>query len=161
MDLVQYGEFYNEAMMGMDSLFEDMKDALKSFNKKNYPGYFEHIMKKYGKVFICIEEVYNYEKDKEKWLNKLAERFVGYAEELVNSKKWKFQKNNTLIDCNMFVVSYVLPAINEFEGNMSAPFAQKMADCWNKKFGTQMEVGTYDRIFNGFSTTILGIKFGK
>ena len=35
MDLVQYGEFYNEAMMGMDSLFEDMKDALKSFNKKN------------------------------------------------------------------------------------------------------------------------------
>ena len=161
MDLVQYGQFYNEAMMGMDTLFEDMKEALKSFNKKNYPGYFEHMMKKYGKVFICIEEVYNYEKDKEKWLNKLAERFVNCAEELVNSKKWKFQRENTLIDCNMFVVSYVLPTVNQFEGNMSAPFAQTLANCWNEKFGTQMKVGDYDRILNGFSTSILGIKFGK
>ena len=161
MDLVQYGQLYNEAMMGMDTLFDHMKDSLKNFNKKNYPGYFEHITKKYGNVFLCIEEVYNYEKDKEKWLNKLAERFVGHAEELVNSKKWKFQRENTLIDCNMFVVSYVLPAVNAYEGNMAEPFARKLADCWNEKFGTQMEVGDYDRILNGFSTSILGIKFGK
>lgn len=161
MDLVQYGQLYNEAMTGMDTLFDDMKDSMKNFNKKNYPGYFEHMMKKYGKVFLCIEEVYNYEKDKEKWLNKLAERFVGHAEELVNAKKWKFQRENALIDCNMFVVSYVLPAVNAYEGNMSEVFAQKLADCWNEKFGTQMEVGDYDRILNGFSTTILGIKIGK
>lgn len=161
MDLVQYGQLYNEAMMGMDTLFDDMKDSMKSFNKKKYPGYFENMMKKYGKVFICIEEVYNYEENKEKWLNKLAERFVNYAEELIMSKKWKHQRENALIDCNMFVVSYVIPAIVEYKGNMSEPFAQTLVDCWNEKFGTQMEVGNYDQIFNGFSTTILGIKFGK
>lgn len=164
MDLVQYGQLYNEAMMGMDTLFDDMKESMKNFNKKNYPGYFEHMMKKYGKVFICIEEVYNYEENdekKEKWLRKLAERFIGYADELISSKKWKFKRENTLIDCNMFVVSYVLPAVNEFEGNMSEPFAQMLADCWNEKFGTQMEVGDYERIYNGFSTSIFGIKFGK
>lgn len=161
MDLVQYGQYYNDAMSGMDSMFDDMKESLKNFNKKNYPGYFENMMKKYGKVFLCIEAVYDHEENKEKWLQKLADRFVNHAEELVNSKKWKFQRENTLIDCNMFVVSYVLPAVNEFEGNMSAPFAQMLADCWNEKFGTQMEVGSYDRIFNGFSTSILGIKFGK
>ena len=161
MDLIQYGQLYNEAMLGMDTLFEDMKEALKSFNKKNYPGYFESMMKKYGRVFYCIEEVYCCEEDKEKWLGKLAERFTGFAEELINSKKWKFQRENTLIDCNMFVVSYVLPAVNEFEGTMSAAFAQTLADSWNAKFGTQMQVGSYDRIFNGFSSSILGIKFGK
>ena len=161
MDLIQYGQLYNEAMLGMNTLFEDMKEALKSFNKKNYPGYFESMMKKYGRVFCCIEEVYCYEKDKENWLGKLAERFTGSAEELINSKKWKFQRENILIDCNMFVVSYVLPAVNEFEGTMSAAFAQTLADCWNAKFGTQMQVGSYDKIFNGFSSGILGIKFGK
>ena len=161
MDLVQYGQYYNDAMLGMDNMFDDMRDSLKNFNKKNYPGYFENMMKKYGKVFLCIEAVYDHEENKEKWLQKLAERFVSHAEELVNSKKWKFQRENLLIDCNMFVVSYVLPAVNAFEGNMAAPFAQKLADCWNEKFGTQMEVGDYERILNGFSTTILGIKIGK
>lgn len=164
MDLVQYGQYYNDAMAGMDALFEDMKDSMKNFNKKSYPGYFENMMKKYGKVFLCIEAVYDHEdteEKKEKFLRKLADRFIGYAEEMVSSKKWKFQKQSTLIDCNMFVVSYVLPAINGFEGNMAKPFAQILCDNWNEKFGTNMEVGDYDRIYNGFSTSIFGIKIGK
>ena len=121
-------------------------------------------MKKYGKVFLCIEAVYDHEdteEKKEKFLRKLTDRFIGYAEEMVNSKKWIFQKQSTLIDCNMFVVSYVLPAINGFEGNMAKPFAQILCDNWNEKFGTNMEVGDYDRIYNGFSTSIFGIKIGK
>lgn len=161
MDLVQYGQYYNDAMSGMDTLFDDMKDSMKSFNKKNYPGVFENMMNKYGKVFICIEEVYNYEDNKEKWLKKLAERFVNYAQNMIQSQKWKFKRENMLIDCNMFVVGYVIPAILEFEGNMSEPFAQTIVDCWNETFGTQMECGNYERIFNGFSTSIFGIKFGK
>ena len=35
MDVVLYGQLYNEAMMGMDTLFDDMKDSLKNFSKKN------------------------------------------------------------------------------------------------------------------------------
>ena len=48
MDLIQYGQYYNDAMTGMDTMFDDMKDSMKHFNKKNYPGYFENMMKKYG-----------------------------------------------------------------------------------------------------------------
>lgn len=161
MDLVQYGQFYNDAMAGMDAVFEDMKGSLKSFNKKNYPSCFENMMKKYGKVFSCIEAVYDHEENKEKWLNKLADRFIGYAEEMIASKKWKFQRESLLIDCNMFLVAYVLPAIMEYQGNMSEPFANTLVQKWNDKFGTRMEVGNYERIYNGFSTSILGIKFGK
>ena len=58
MDLIQYGQYYNDAMTGMDSMFDDMKESMKNFNKKNYPGYFENMMKKYGKVFLCIGDVY-------------------------------------------------------------------------------------------------------
>lgn len=161
MDLMQYGQLYNEAMMGMDTLFEDMKDSLKNFSKKNYPNVFEGMMKKYGKVLLCVEEIYDYEEDKEAWVNKLAERFVGYAEEMINSQKWKFQRENMKIDCNMFVVSYVIPLILEYKGKMSEPFAEAVKDHWNEAFGTQMECGSYDRIFSGFKTSILGIPLGK
>ena len=37
MDLIQYGQYYNDAMTGMDTMFDDMKDSMKNFNKKNYP----------------------------------------------------------------------------------------------------------------------------
>ena len=161
MDLIQYGQLYNDAMAGMDTLFEDMKASMKHFNKKKYPGFFENMMKKYGKVFICIEEVYNYESNKEKWLNKLAERFVGYAQGMIQSESKKFKRNNMQIDCNIFVVSYVVPAILEYKGNMSEPFAQTLLDCWNETFGTQMQGGDYETILGGFNTTIFGINFGK
>ena len=161
MDLIQYGQLYNDAMAGMDTLFEDMKESMKHFNKKKYPGFFENMMKKYGKVFICIEEVYNYESNKEKWLNKLAERFVGYAQGMIQSESKKFKRNNMQIDCNIFVVSYVVPAILEYKGNMSEPFAQILLDCWNETFGTQMQGGDYETILGGFNTTIFGINFGK
>ena len=161
MDLIQYGQLYNDAMAGMDTLFDDMKESMKSFNKKKYPGFFENMMKKYGKVFICIEEVYNYESNKEKWLNKLAERFVGYAQNMIQSEKRKFKRDNMQIDCNIFVVSYVVPAILEYKGNMSEPFAQVLLDCWNETFGTQMQGGDYETILGGFNTSIFGINFGK
>lgn len=161
MDLIQYGQLYNDAMAGMDTLFEDMKESMKHFNKKKYPGFFENVMKKNGKVFLCIEEVYNYEKDKEKWLNKLAERFVNYAQQMIQSEKRKFKRENMQIDCNIFVVSYVVPAILEYKGNMSEPFAEKLLDVWNEAFGTQMQGGDYETILGGFNTSIFGINFGK
>ena len=161
MDLIQYGQLYNDAMAGMDTLFDDMKGSMKSFNKKKYPGFFENMMKKYGRVFICIEEVYNYESNKEKWLNKLAERFVGYAQNMIQSEKRKFKRDNMQIDCNIFVVSYVVPAILGYKGNMSEPFAQILLDCWNETFGTQMQSGDYETILGGFNTSIFGINFGK
>ena len=161
MDLMQYGQLYNEAMSGMDMLFDEMKYSLKNFSKKNYPVVFEGMMKKYGKVLLRIEEIYNYEEDKEAWVNKLAERFVGYAEEMIGAQRWKFQRENMKIDCNMFVVSYVLPLILEYKGKMSEPFAEAVKDHWNEAFGTQMECGSYDRIYSGFKTSILGIPIGK
>lgn len=160
MELVQYEKFYNDAMLGMDDLFEELKASMKQFNKKNYPGAFEHLMKKYGNVFLSIEEIYRYEENKEKWVRKLAERFTEHARVLIDSKRWKYQQNNLTVDCTMFVVSYVIPAIMEYQGEMSAPLAQAVADLWNESFGTQIECGNYERIYGGFRTSILGINLG-
>ena len=32
MDLIQYGQYYNDAMTGMDSMFDDMKENVKDWN---------------------------------------------------------------------------------------------------------------------------------
>ena len=161
MDVMLYGQLHNEAMMGMDSFFEEMKDSMANFNKKRYPSYFEHLQKKYGRVLLSAEEIYNDVEDKDAWVNKLAERLVSHAKETIASKRWKFQRENLQIDYNMFVVTYIIPLIMEYKGNSSEPLAQAVVDHWNEAFGTQMECGTYERIFGGFKTAILGIPFGK
>lgn len=161
MDSVQYGQLYNEAMGGMDTLFEDMQASLKGFKKKTYPEIFEAMMKKYGTVFLCIEQIYQESENKEKWLQKAAERFTNYAKEMIASEKRKFKRENMQIDCNMFVVAYVIPAILEYRGEMSEPFAEKVKECWNEAFGTQMECGSYEQIYGGFRTSIFGIPFKK
>ena len=91
----------------------------------------------------------------------LSVLFVGYAKEMVGAQKWKFQRENMQIDCNMFVVTYVIPVILEYKGNMSEAFAQAIADHWDEAFGTNMECGTYEMIFGGFKTSIFGIPFGN
>lgn len=161
MDLIQYGQLFNEGMVGMDALFEDMKESKKHFSKKKYPVFFENMMNKYDRVFNAIEEVYNYERNKDKWLFRLAERFVGYAQRMIQSETRKFKRDNLQIDCNIYVVSYVIPAILEYKGNMSEPFAEKILEEWNKTFGTRMAGGNYEMILSGFNTNIFGISFGK
>lgn len=161
MDSVRYGQLYHEAMGGMDTLFEDMQASLKGFKKKTYPEIFETMMRKYGKVFLCIEQIYQESEDGGKWLKKLAERFAGCAEVMIASEKRKFKRENLQMDCNMFVTTYVLPAILEYKGDMSEPFAETVRDCWNETFGTRLECGTYEHILGGFRTSIFGIPFGK
>ena len=50
MDLILYGQLYNDAMSGMDTLFEHMKESMKCFNKKKYPEFYENRMKKYDRM---------------------------------------------------------------------------------------------------------------
>ncbi len=161
MDSVLYGRLCNEAMLGMDTLFEDMKESLKQFRKKSYPDIFQNLKNRYANVFNSIEMIYNDdEKDSELWLHKLAERFVSRAKELIEAPKWKFQRESKKVDCVLFVVSYVFPLILSYEGNMSEIFAKTLRDHWNEAFGTQIECGSYEQIYGGFRTGILGIPFG-
>ncbi len=161
MDSVLYGQLCNEAMLGMDMLLEDMKESLKQFRRKSYPSVFEQMKYRYAKVFDSIEAIYNDDtQNPEKWLDQLAERFVGSAGRLIEAPKWKFQKENRKIDCVLFTVSYVFPLILDYQGNMSQTFAKTLRDHWNEAFGTQLECGSYEQIYSGFRTGILGIPFG-
>lgn len=145
----------------MHIFFEDIKPALKKFNKKDYSVQFEGLKVKYEKIFTVLEEEYLKQESQELWLKKVSEEVIYSAEMLSKSKKWKYQQRNRQFDCNMFVVAYLLPLISDFKGNISEPLAEMLAQCWNQKFGTQLQPGSYEQIQNGFGNTILGIKIGK
>ncbi len=150
-----------EIMRCPEIFFEDFKEALKNFNKKKYEEQYEFLKEKYKTVLNSIEAGYLQETDGRKWLFTVSEKVVEAAEKTVRSKKWKYQQKTVQYDCNLFLVTYLLPLIQGYEGSMAEPFAEILAENWNQKFGTQMKAGTYEQIQAGFTNTILGIKIGK
>lgn len=141
--------------------FEDLKAALKKFNKKNYEEQYEFLKEKYKTVLDRIEAGYLQEADGRTWLITVSENVIRAAEKTVRSKKWKYQQRTLQYDCNLFLVTYLLPLIQGYKGSMAEPFAEILAEKWNQRFGTQMKAGTYEQIQAGFTNTILGIKIGK
>lgn len=145
----------------MQIFFENVKIALKKFNKKEYSAQFEELRSKFSNAFLDLEEDYLCQEEKDIWLEKVSKDLIDAAKLLIQSRKWKYQKRNQQFDCNMFVVAYLLPLIIAFEGEMSEPLANMLSQCWNREFGTQLQPGSYEQIQDGFGNTILGIKIGK
>ncbi|MGN0334144.1 MAG: hypothetical protein ACI4DV_00585 [Lachnospiraceae bacterium] len=155
---------FEEAMSGLDGMFEPVQECLKGFKKKTYPEVFKNLMSKYERTFACVEELYRAEEDKEHCLNRLAERLVDLAQTRIENEKRKTRRETMKIDYNMFAVSYLFPAILEYRGQMSGPFAEKVKEQWNSIFGTQLECAGYECICGGFRNTIFGIdldSFGR
>ena len=160
MDFVQKGQLYEKALSGMETFFGEMKDSLKNFNKKRYPECFQNLMRQYESLFHCIEKLYVSEEQKQQWLTKLADCLVTSAEDMIRAERWKFRRENLQVDCNLFVVTYIIPLVLEYGGEMSEPFAKNILNCWNKAFDTHMEAGRFEQIYGGFRTGIFGISLG-
>lgn len=157
----KYEQLREEAVTGVERFFEDQKASLKGFQRDSYPEIFQNMMQNYEPVFFCIEEIYNVSEEKETWLEQLADRLISAVRQKKETVRGRFKKQSMQTDCNMYMVAYVFPAILEYDGKMSRPFAELLKDRWNEAFGTKLDCGNYELIYSGFRTTILGIPFGK
>ena len=160
MDAGRYEQLYHKAMLGVDILLEDVKNPLKNFNRKKYPDCFQNLMKNNESFFKSVEELYREEKDPQVWLQKLALRLTDNAKERIFNKKWKFQREQIQADYNIYMVVYLIPMIRKYPSAMSEAFSEEVLKQWNRTFGTKLEAGTYDQIYNSFRTGIFGINFG-
>lgn len=150
----------DETVLELELFFENVKDSLKNFTKKNYPVWFSYLKSRYEGMMTSIDKEFVQRQSSQEWMNEIAEAVTDCAEKIVRSKKWKFQQKNQQMDFDMYVVIYLLPLFKEF-GESGALLAQSLAKCWNQRFGTHVEVGSFEQISQGFGNTIFGIKIGK
>lgn len=150
----------DETVLNPEMFFENIKESLKSFDKKNYPARFSYLKSRYEGLMTSIDKEFVQKQSSQEWLNETAEAVTDCAEKIIRSKKWKFQQKNLQTDCDMYVVIYLLPLLDSYGGSGTL-LAKELAKCWNHRFGTQVAVGSYEQINQGFSNTILGIKIGK
>ncbi|MEI3520757.1 MAG: CFI-box-CTERM domain-containing protein [Anaerosacchariphilus sp.] len=152
MDLVAYGESYNQAMQGIEDMLLTEGNPMTSFKKSVYPEAFQAYLRKHLDTINAIEAVYQQEENPAAWLNKLAEHLVDCARAELEGIPKKGKKNEQQINYNMILAVYVFPAILEQKqkNDSAEPLTDVLVAKWNEAFKTSVGKADYEKIEQGF-----------
>ena len=104
MDLVAYGESYNQAMQGIEDMLLQEENPMASFKKNVYPEAFQAYLRRHMDTIQAIEAVYQQEENPAAWTEKLAERLVTAAQKVdksvyPNIRKFAFDDSVNISYC--------------------------------------------------------------
>lgn len=149
-DYVAYGENYNRAMAGLQDVIGKCDKPMKDFRRDKYEGIFEAFYGSNRSVFEAIEYVYRNDENPDKWLSKLAANFVETAQADLNACGSKSRRNQKLLDFNLLISVYLIPAMLKYPATFSEPFSDCLLESWNKAFDTKVGKASFADIDNGF-----------
>lgn len=149
-DYVAYGENYNHAMTEIQDVVWKCYDPMKTFKKDEYEGIFESFYGSHRSLFEAIDYVYRNDEKPEVWLAKLTEKFIEAAKDDLATYKFKGSRNQRLLDLNLLISVYLVPAALKYPATFSEPFADCLLENWNKEFNTNVGKASFDDIDNGF-----------
>ena len=147
-------------MWQVNELFDNREYYLQRFNKKEYPETFEEyeqVFRRFDKLCMkCYEE----HQDAEKLCKEAAEAICSYVQEckMCESFKNAVQEAQWQEQMNLFVVTYLFPAVLECRNDYYKQLAGAIEKCWAKTFkGYKIKAGTFETINSGFQKKAFGL----
>lgn len=150
MDIVAYGETYNQAMQGIEDMLLAEENPMASFKKNVYPEAFQAYLRRHMASVNAMEQIYLQEENPEEWTEKLADRLVAAAQAELDSIPKKGKRSEQQINYNMLLAVFVFPAILELKGQSAEPLTDKILEKWNAAFKTSVGKANYEKIESGF-----------
>ena len=151
MDLVAYGESYNQAMQGIEDMLLKEDNPMKTFKRDVYPEAFQAYLRRNLDTINAIERVYQQEENPEAWLTRLSDHLIDCVQSELDGITKKGKKSEQQINYNMILAVYVFPALLEQKNNQSAePLADVLMTRWNETFKTSVGKADYEKIEQGF-----------
>lgn len=141
----------NEIQQGLCSLFEDSMKSIKSFNRKNYEDTFLALYYKYEDILGKVRTEYEESSEKDAALELMMEPFIRQMHERFAPLDNKRKREHVIIDYNMVLVTYFIPALNYNRTEACRKLAQKILDVWNRDFADgNVGNATFEDINGGF-----------
>lgn len=159
---------YLTAFHGMENIFDDMDSLLERFHKKYYVDAFSQFYESHFSVYQALEDGYHNAIDKEQYLKNMAEAVAEKAFSILENEKKKSKKNALSMNLNLFMVVYLLPSLQKYDGQCVQPLTDKILEAWKEKFPeSNISAARFDDIQSGFKhkwcyiTTAVCETFGK
>ncbi len=143
----------------------DYRIAMKNFRKKYYEDFFLEYRRNTADVNEEIIKMYASD-NREEEMESAAESLVKYAKGKYDSAIF-FKRSTTAVDMQCMMLFYVLPSLlKNPTPEDSKAFTDIICGKWKEAFPKEtIAAASYDEIYNGFRTTILGFNveglFGK
>lgn len=143
--------FYTVAIEGMPKMLLEIDQPMASFKRDQYGPAFKKYYEKNLVVLEAIENGYKTVLDKEQFLENMAQALAGAAEERLNKIGKKNKREAQLLDFNVCLAVYILPAVLEYHGESTEDLKDHILKAWKEKFPkTNVQASTFDNINKGF-----------
>lgn len=159
---------YAIGIEGMPKLLLGIDQPLKNFKRNLYADTFKRYYTSHAATLEAIENGYNSVVDKEQFLMNMAFALADAAEADLAKLPKKAQQEKRLVDFNLCMAVYVIPAIQEYRGASTEPLTKQVLSAWKQKFPkTNVQASTFANIDAGFKrkfcyiTTAVCETFGK
>lgn len=134
----------------------DYKEGMRNFKKSYYEDFFNDYRDRVKDVNEAIMNLYGGD-DEEGEFEEAADALIAYAKEKY-MKFNRFTRGARFLDMQCMLVFYLLPSLMK-NGNTEKAryFAEKVVSKWKEAFPkSEIKAASYDEIYSGFKTTILG-----
>ena len=137
-------------------IFENMDEMLRKLKRDSYESNMKKFREAYGHFFTEMTETMDEADDKDEAAREIADTFVEAVKERF-AKKGKI-RGRKQADLNFFMIYYVFPALLLTESEYAGQIADVLCAEWGSSFpASKIGYTTYEELYKGFRTKILGI----
>ncbi len=142
---------YLTALHGMEAIFPELEDPMRSFNKKNYTNFFKRYYEDRLNVYEALETGYQSALDKEQYISNMADAAVQAGVQALENTSGRSKKEGKLLDLNLCIVVYIIPGIQKYGGASAKPLTDAILAKWKEQFPkTNLSAAQYEEIEAGF-----------
>lgn len=146
-----YDNYVNIAMNELPNLLLRIEKPLENFKRDKYPANFENYYRINEEILKAVENAYLFADNGVEFINEAAANFVQVIHATLESSEKKRAKERKLMDYNLCMAVYVIPAILEYKGEASELLADTILAAWKKQYPTtNLGKSTFENINSGF-----------
>ena len=153
MDKREYNEELMEVLEGLPEMLNYQK-GIDLFKKDTYKDAFETYYNKCYIKFIAIDRLHAASGDKQKFFRRLVNQLVE-TEKAMLSKLEKSVRENRLIEDNLKLTVYMIPAMLKYKGEAMNGLTACIVEGWQETFPKyQINVADFNKINSGFKNKL-------
>ena len=133
------------------SLFDDADKVIKGFNRDSYADSFDQYLAKHTELLKALRKSMEASSGPDQTAEEIADIIVSRAEDALDSQNGKRAKENARLTLNMYMVTFVFPAILSLENGKYKDLADVIGRKWSEHFkNSPIQAADFDSLNKGF-----------
>lgn len=134
-----------------DLVFNDFEKTLKGFQRNEYENSFKRYLQAQNENLKAVSRMMHLAQDQKKAEDEIAGALLACARKIMDERGGKLNRQSMQMSLNMYMVTFVLPAILSIEEEKYSDLAQLICKKWAETFkNSNIQAAGYNTLKSGF-----------